>query len=69
MADTSELPKKSTLTDLLIQALKEMGGATGIYNPQTNLPNLPGPSLLNNAQTALQNRPQQINSAVNTAAQ
>lgn len=55
-------PKKSTYTDLLVQALKELAEKTGIYNPATAQPNLPGvPGL---GQRALQNRGGQLDAAI-----
>lgn len=70
MADTNsnDLPKKSTLTELLIQALKEGAGAMGLYNPQTNMPSFPQGSMLGNAQGQLQQRPGVVNNAVDQAA-
>jgi hypothetical protein len=67
---SDEMPKKSTNVELLLQALKELGGKMGIYNPQTQMPNLPMQGgMVNNAQQALQNRPQQVNSTVDQMAQ
>jgi len=57
---------KSTNTELLVQALKELGEKVGVYNPSTGMPVLGGMS--GQAQGALQARPQQINNAVSPPA-